>query len=88
MNLHLHSREFTYLHFLYLGINSLKSYLNVRGLATSGYSRVELLAKAFLASEMNFPIMSSAEQKQSLIKDYNKQPSGAWTNRSIKSTSF
>ena len=49
--------------FLYL----VKSYLNVRGVATSGCS------KSFPASEMNLLIMSNAEQKQSLVNDYNKQ---------------
>ena len=35
---------------------------------------MELVVKAFSVSEMNLPIaMSSAEQKASLIKDYNKQ---------------
>ena len=50
----------TYEDFLSLGVNSLKSYLNVQGVATSGYSKVELVA-------MNLPIvMPSTEQKQSL----------------------
>ena len=55
--------------FLYL----VKSYLNVRGVATSRCSKVELVMKAFPASEMNLLIMSNAEQKQSLVNDYNKQ---------------
>ena len=55
--------------FLYL----VKSYLNVRGVATSGCSKVELVTKSFPASEMNLLIMSNAEQKQSLVNDYNKQ---------------
>ena len=57
-----------------LGVNFLKSYLNVCGVATLGYSEVELVLRVFLASEMNLPVvLSSAQQKQSLIKDYNKQ---------------
>ena len=57
----------TYEDFLSLGVNSLKSYLNVRGVATSGYSKVELVARVFSGSEMNLPIvMPSKEQKQSL----------------------
>ena len=55
-------------------LSLVKSYLNVRDVADSGYSKVEIVAKAFSASEMNLPIvMSSAEQKQSFVKDYNKQ---------------
>ena len=35
---------------------------------------MELVAKAFSASEIYLPIvMSSAEQKNFLVKDYNKQ---------------
>ena len=35
---------------------------------------MELVARAFSASEMNLPlVLSSAQEKQSLIKDYNKQ---------------
>ena len=64
----------TYEDFVLLGVNSIKSYLNVSGVATSGYSQVELVVRAFSASKMNIAIvMSSAQQKQSLIKDYNKQ---------------
>ena len=64
----------TYEDFLSLGINFLKNYVNVRGFATSGYSKVELVARVFSPSQMNLPIViSSAEQKQSLIKDYIKQ---------------
>ena len=50
-------------------LSLVKSYLNVRGVATSGYSKVALVAKPFSVSEMNLPIvMSSVEHKQSLIK--------------------
>ena len=60
----------TYEDFLSLGINFLENYLNVRGVATSGYSKVELIARAFSPLQMNLPIViSSAEQKQSFIKD-------------------
>ena len=58
--------------FLLLGVNYLRKYLNVRGVATSGYSNMELVARAFSASEMNLPIvMSSAQLEKSLIKDYD-----------------
>ena len=59
--------------FLLLGANYLKGYLNIQSVSTSGYSRVELVTRAFSASEMNLPIdMSSAEQKQPLVKDNNQ----------------
>ena len=54
----------TYEDFLSLGINFLKNYLIVRGVATSGYSKVELVARVFSPSQMNLAIViSSAEQK-------------------------
>ena len=60
--------------FLSLGVSSLKSCLNVWGAAASGYSKVELVVRVFSASEMNLPIvLSSSQQKQSLIQDYNNQ---------------
>ena len=40
---------------------------------TLGYSKIELVARAFSAFEKNLSIMSSAEQKQSLAEDCNKQ---------------
>ena len=54
----------TYKEFLSLGVNYLKSYLNVRSVATSRYSTVELDASTFSDSQMNLPVvMSSVEQK-------------------------
>ena len=59
----------TYKEFLSLGVNYLKSYLNVRSIATSRYSTVELDASTFSDSQMNLPVvMSSVEQKQSFVK--------------------
>ena len=50
--------------FLLLWVNSLKSYLNVRSVATLRYSTVELDASTFPDLQMNLPIvMSNAEQK-------------------------
>ena len=58
----------------------LKKLLKCTGIATSGYSKVELAARAFPTSEMNLPIiMSSAEQEQSLVEGYNA--SLVWINR-------
>ena len=52
--------------FLSLGINSLKSYLNVWGAAASGYSKLELVVRVFSASEMNLPIVCQVHNKNSL----------------------
>ena len=52
----------TYENFLSFEVNSLKSYLNVWGVATSGYSKVELVVRAFSASEMNLQIVMSSTQ--------------------------
>ena len=41
--------------FLELSVGSLKDYLNVRGLQTTG-RKVELVARAFVACEQNIPI--------------------------------
>ena len=50
--------------FLLLGVNSLKSYLNVRSVATLRYSTVELDASTFPDLQMNLPIViSNAEKK-------------------------
>ena len=54
----------TYEDFLSLGLNSSKSYLNVRGVPTLRYSAVELDASTFSDLQMNIPIvMSSVGQK-------------------------
>ena len=53
----------TYEDFLLLGVNSLKSYLNARSVATTRYL-VEVDASTFSGSQMNLLIvMTSAEQK-------------------------
>ena len=43
------------------------------GVAISGYSKVELVARALSASEMNLQLLCQVvHKKQSLIKDFNK----------------
>ena len=54
----------TYEDFLSLRVSSLKSCLNLRSVAVSRYSTVELDTSIFSDSQMNLPIvMSSAKQK-------------------------
>ena len=53
--------------------NQLKDYLNVRGISTSGYSKIEMVTRAFSAAEMDLPIiMSSEEQACILQNEYQK----------------
>ena len=62
----------TYKDFMALGNNTLKEYLSVRGLNVTG-NRPELVARAFVASEMKMDIiLSSAEQAARLDQDYTK----------------
>ena len=53
----------TYEDFLQLGMNCLQDYLSARGLNTTG-EKTELVAQAFAAFEMNFPIIASSEEQQ------------------------
>ena len=50
----------TYEDFLSLRVNSLKSYLNLRSVATSRYSTVELGAIIFSDSQTNLPIVMAS----------------------------
>ena len=43
--------------FFCMDINHLKDYLTVRGISTSSYTKIELVARAFSASEMDIPII-------------------------------
>ena len=64
----------TYSDFLSLGAVALRNFLSVRGIPSPGYGKVELVARAFSASEMNLPIvMSSKEQALVLKKVYDKK---------------
>ena len=58
---------------LALGTNCLVDYLFVRGLKVSG-TRVELVARAFAAAELNLPIIESVEEQQNRLKlEYEKR---------------
>ena len=57
-----------------MGVNNLKDYLTIRGISVSGYSKVELVARAFSAAEIELPIiLSSEEQTRVLYQQYNKR---------------
>ena len=53
----------SYQDFLEMGVNQLKEYLSMRGISVSGYSKVELVARAFSAVEMDIPVLLSNEEK-------------------------
>ena len=53
--------------FLELSVGSLKDYLNVRGLQTTG-RKVELVARAFAACEQNIPMKLTHEQHSISLK--------------------
>ena len=56
-----------------LGVNTLVDFLAVRGLKTSG-KKVELVARAFSAVELNLPIVQSSEEQQAKInKEYESR---------------
>ena len=64
----------TYSDFLSLGTAALRNFLTVRGIPSSGYGKVELVARAFSASEVNLSmVMSSEEQASILKKDYDNK---------------
>ena len=48
-------------------MNCLQDYLSARGLKTTG-RKIELVARAFAASEMKLPIIASLEQTQKKLK--------------------
>lgn len=61
----------TYEDFMSFGVGTLKDYLAVRGIASSGYNKIQLVARAFSAAEMGLPIiMSSEEQAKKLNNEY------------------
>ena len=63
----------TYEDFLQLGMNCLQDYLSARGLNTTG-EKIELVARASAAFEMNFPIIASSEEQQKKLKlDYENR---------------
>ena len=49
-------------------MNSLLDFLAARGLNTTG-RKIELVAQAFAAVDMNLPILASSEEKQNKLND-------------------
>ena len=69
----------TYEDLFCMDINHLKHYLTVRGISTSSYTKIELVARAFSAAEMDIPVIHSTEKEAQMLneedrkklKDYN-----------------
>ena len=60
--------------FLSMHVNNLKDYLTVRGISVSGYKKIELVARAYSAAEMDLPIiLSSADLTKNLEEEYSKR---------------
>ena len=60
--------------FLSMNVNNLKDYLTVRGISVSGYKKIELVARAYSAAEMDLPIiLSSADVTKNLEEEYSKR---------------
>ena len=63
-----------YDNFLSMNVNNVKDYLTVRGISVSGYNKIELVAQAFSAAEMDLPIiLSSADLTKNLEEEYSKR---------------
>ena len=55
-------------------VNNLQDFLSVRGISVSGYKKVELVAMAFSAAEMDLPIVLTSEEQTKLLKEeYRKR---------------
>ena len=60
--------------FLSMNVNNLKDYLTVRGISVSGYNKIELVALAYSAAEMDLLIiLSSADLTKNLEEEYRKR---------------
>ena len=62
----------TYEDFFCMDINHLKDYLTVRGISTSNYTKIELVARAFSAAEMDIPIIQMTEEQARKL-EYRKK---------------
>ena len=63
-----------YVDFLSMNVNNVKDYLTVRGISVSGYKYIELVARAYFATEMDLPIiLSSADPTKNLKEEYSKR---------------
>ena len=59
----------TYEDFFCMDINHLKDYLSIRGISTSSYTKIELVARAFSAAEMDIPIIQSTEEQAQMLNE-------------------
>ena len=60
--------------FLSMNVNNLKDYLTVRGISVSGYNKIELVALAYSAAEMDLLIiLPSADLTKNLEEEYRKR---------------
>ena len=67
------SRKKQYDDFLSKKVDNLKDYLTVRGISVSGYNKIELVAWANSATEMDLPIILSSEDlTKNLEEEYSK----------------
>ena len=63
-----------YDYFLSINVNKLKDYLTVRSVSISEYNKIELVARAYSAAEMDLPIiLSSADLTKNLKEEYSKR---------------
>ena len=58
-----------YSDFLNVSKDTLINYCSVRGMSTSGNTKVELVAKAFTAMDMKFEIVLSSEEQQQKVDE-------------------
>ena len=62
-----------YDNFLSMNVNNLKDYLTVRGISVSGHNKMELVALAYSAAEMDLLIiLPSADLTKNLEEKYSK----------------
>ena len=59
--------------FLPMNVNNLKDYLTVRGISVSGYNKIELVAQAYSAAEMDLPIILSSADLTKNLEEYSKR---------------
>ena len=64
----------TYGDFVCMDINYLKHCLIVTGISTSSYTKIELVARTFSATDIDIPIIQSTnEQAQMINEEYRKK---------------
>ena len=58
---------------LLMNVNNVKDYLTVRGISVSGYNKIELVARAYSATEMDLPIILSSADLTKKLEEYRKR---------------